>query len=85
MSARPHFLRGYTNEWANTEPATMILESHRVIHLERDYWVTPEELADLASEDVLGKQVATAALFWAGITVIGAAFGAMTWMGWIPA
>jgi hypothetical protein len=58
--------------------------AHRVIRLERDYWVSEGELADLASEDALGRQVATAALFWVGVTLLGAVFAALAWLGWLP-
>lgn len=86
MNAKPNpWMRGYTNEWANTQPAVTVLDTHRVIHLERDYWVSAAELSDLAAEDAMAYQVAQAMLFWVAISVIGAAFGLMTWLGVLPA
>jgi hypothetical protein len=60
------------------------LDTHRVIRLEKDYWVSEETLSDLASEEVLGRQVAAAALFWFAITLVLASFGALAWLGWLP-
>lgn len=60
--------------------------THRVIHLERDYWVSPEELASLVSEDEgRRRQAAQAGTFWAAITLLGAVFAVLTWLGWLPA
>ena len=91
MTARPFFLRGYLPKndfqptFGHTEPTTMMLDTHRVIHLEQDYWVSPEELSDLTAEDALAHQVVTAAVFWVGLAGIGLAFGAMSWLGVLPA
>lgn len=60
------------------------LDTHRVIRLERDYWVSEAELSDLAAEVDLAAQVATAALFWFAITLVLATFGALAWFGWLP-
>ena len=60
------------------------LDTHRVIRLERDYWVSEAELSDLAAEVDLAAQVASAALFWFAITLVGATFGALAWFGWLP-
>jgi hypothetical protein len=68
-----------------TSEGGQFLDTHRVIRLERDYWVSEEELSDLAASDELASHVARAALFWFGVTAVCAIFGTMAWLGWIPA
>jgi hypothetical protein len=60
-------------------------DCHRVIHLERDLWVSEQELSDLTAEQALGRQLAMAVLFWVGIVVAGTAFAVMTLLGVLPA
>jgi hypothetical protein len=53
MTARPHFLRGYTDEWANTQPAVTPLpepaqeDTGMLIHLHR---VTQVPVGDAAND-----------------------------------
>jgi hypothetical protein len=58
MTARPHFLRGYTDEWANTQPAVTPLpepaqeDTGMLLHLHRI--TTMQEAAnDMDAEDEL--------------------------------
>lgn len=66
-----------------TSEGGAFLDTHRVIRLERDYWVSEDELAELASER--GSHVALAATFWAAMTFLGAVFAALAWLGLLPA
>lgn len=61
------------------------LDTHRVIHLERDLWVSEAELSGLTAEEELGRQLAVAVLFWIGIAVAGTAFAVLTLLGVLPA
>ena len=67
------------------DDTSTFLATHRVIRLEKDYWVSEEKLSELSSEDELASQVTLAALFWVGVVALGAVFAALAWLGWLPA
>jgi hypothetical protein len=55
MTARPHFLRGYTDEWANTQPAVTPLpepaqeDTGMLLHLHR---ITTIQQAEAANDSI---------------------------------
>jgi hypothetical protein len=76
MTARPYFLRGYTDEWANTQPAVTPLpepaqeDSGVLLHLHRVTTIQQAEAAnDMDAEDELLSSSMTS------LDLLGISFG----------